>query len=57
MIINLAQQLSLKVVAEGVETAKQVEFLKSNGCTVMQGYYFYEALPEEEINRYIENSK
>ncbi len=52
-IITLAQQLSLEVVAEGVETGKQVEFLKSKGCHLMQGYYFSEAIPEEEINSYI----
>jgi EAL domain-containing protein (putative c-di-GMP-specific phosphodiesterase class I) len=52
-IITLAQQLSLEVVAEGVETQKQVEFLKSKGCHLMQGYYFSEAIPEDEINHYI----
>jgi len=52
-IITLAKQLSLEVIAEGVETEKQVEFLKSQGCYLMQGYYFSEAIPEEEINSYI----
>jgi len=52
-IITLAQQLSLEVVAEGVETIKQVEFLKSKGCHLMQGYYFSEPIPEDEINSYI----
>ena len=52
-IITLAKQLSLEVVAEGVETEKQVEFLKSQGCYLMQGYYFSEAIPEEEINSFI----
>ncbi len=52
-IITLAQQLSFEVVAEGVETEKQVEFLQSKGCYLMQGYYFSEAIPEDEINHYI----
>lgn len=52
-IITLAQQLSLEVVAEGVETQGQVEFLKSKGCHLMQGYYFSEPIPEDEINHFI----
>lgn len=53
MIIMLARQLSLKIIAEGVETEAQVNFLKSQGCHLMQGYYFSEAIPETEINSYI----
>ena len=52
-IITLAQQLSLEVVAEGVETERQIEFLKSKGCHLMQGYYFSEPIPEDEINQFI----
>jgi EAL domain-containing protein (putative c-di-GMP-specific phosphodiesterase class I) len=39
-IINLAQNLRLKVVAEGVETEAQLAFLCANGCDEMQGYFF-----------------
>ena len=39
-IISLAHSLSLTVVAEGVETAAQLDFLRSHGCDEMQGYYF-----------------
>ena len=39
-IISLAHSLKLKVVAEGVETQAQLEFLKAQGCDEMQGYYF-----------------
>ena len=39
-IINLAHSLQLEVVAEGVETAAQLDFLAAHGCDEMQGYYF-----------------
>lgn len=40
IIINLARQLNLDVIAEGVETVPQLEFLRENGCNVAQGYHF-----------------
>ena len=48
-IINLSHSLNLKVIAEGVETAEQVELLRSLGCDQIQGYFFYKALPVDEI--------
>jgi len=44
-IISLAHGLQLKVVAEGVETTEQLEFLKSLGCDQYQGYHFSKPLP------------
>lgn len=44
-IIGLAQNLRLQVTAEGVESAEQRAFLQENGCDVIQGYEFSEALP------------
>ena len=39
-IIALAKALKLEIVAEGVETKEQLDFLLSNGCKIIQGYYF-----------------
>ncbi len=47
-IINMAQSLRLKVVAEGVETAAQLEFLAANYCDEIQGYYFSRPVPADQ---------
>lgn len=48
-IIKLAKGMSFKVVAEGVETRQQLDFLAEQGCDIIQGYYFAPALPKEEV--------
>jgi diguanylate cyclase (GGDEF)-like protein/PAS domain S-box-containing protein len=48
-IISMAQGLSLEVVAEGVETAEQVCFLRNSNCNTGQGYYFCKPLLPDEI--------
>lgn len=49
--ISMSQQLGMKVVAEGVETIDQVNFLKSIGCDIAQGYYYAKPLPQEEFEK------
>jgi diguanylate cyclase (GGDEF)-like protein/PAS domain S-box-containing protein len=48
-IIDLAHNLGFKVVAEGVETKEQLDFLNKQGCDQFQGYYFCEPLPPERF--------
>lgn len=49
-IITLAKGLNFKVVAEGVETGEQLEFLRSNNCDEIQGYYFSKPLSAEDFH-------
>jgi len=49
MIINFAKLFNLKVVAEGVENIKTLEFLQSYGCDYYQGYFFSRAISSEDI--------
>ena len=47
--IGMAHDMGAKVVAEGVETKEQLEFLQEVDCDMIQGYYFYKPMPEEEF--------
>jgi EAL domain-containing protein (putative c-di-GMP-specific phosphodiesterase class I) len=48
-MVSMAKALNLKMVAEGVETKEQAEFLKEIGCTKLQGFYYCKAISLEEI--------
>ena len=54
LILDIAKDLQVKVIAEGVETEKQMKFIKDNGCDYIQGYYFSKPLPPEEFEKLIE---
>ena len=45
---------TIDVVAEGVETAEQLEFLKDEGCEFIQGYYYSKPVPLDELLPWIE---
>lgn len=49
-MINLANSLGIIVLAEGVETKEQVDFLYQQGCFCVQGFYFFKPMPEHEFN-------
>ena len=49
--IGLSHDIGVKVVAEGVETKEQLTFLQEAGCDMIQGYYFYRPMSEEEFSK------
>ena len=53
-IIAVAQNLSLAVIAEGVETEEQATFLQLLGCTQLQGFYFAKALAPDDALRFLQ---
>ncbi|MDH5511988.1 MAG: EAL domain-containing protein [Gammaproteobacteria bacterium] len=52
-IITMAHSLGLKVVAEGVETIQQLDFLRGHQCDAMQGYYFSKPLAPEQFEEFL----
>ena len=51
VIINLAKSLGLNVLAEGVETKGQLDFLIQKKCHKVQGYYYYKHMPAHEMEK------
>jgi len=56
-IISMARHMNLDVLAEGVETAGQLSFLKQMGCYAYQGYYFSQPLPAEEFEKILKENR
>lgn len=54
-IVSMARLMDLRIIAEGAETADQVEFLKSIGCDYAQGYYFYRPMSTESLEELIQD--
>ncbi len=53
-IVDMVHNLDMKVIAEGVETRKQYEYLKQISCDVFQGFLFSKALEIEELKKFID---
>ena len=53
--INMAKNMALPVIVEGVEDQKQLDYLVSLGVRYVQGYYFYKPMPIEEFEKLISN--
>jgi EAL domain-containing protein (putative c-di-GMP-specific phosphodiesterase class I) len=53
-IIDIGHKMNLTIVAEGVETPEQVQYLKSSGCDIIQGYYYSKPLNQLSLQEWIE---
>ncbi|MEE8507803.1 MAG: EAL domain-containing protein [Myxococcota bacterium] len=56
-ILAMAQSLQLSVVAEGVETVEQADFLRERGCDELQGYLFSPPVPPADFTKFLERQK
>jgi EAL domain-containing protein (putative c-di-GMP-specific phosphodiesterase class I) len=56
-IIAMARSLKLSVIAEGVEEQEQLELLRNQGCAVMQGHYFCQPVPAQELGRLLRTGR
>jgi diguanylate cyclase (GGDEF)-like protein len=56
-VISMAHCLSLKVVAEGVETQMQKKFLQSLGCDIVQGFLYGKPMPKEQFTKFFNGQK
>lgn len=54
-IIDLCKNLNLEVIAEGVETLEQSDFLLQNGCSSVQGYFYHKPLPAHEVTKLLQS--
>jgi EAL domain-containing protein (putative c-di-GMP-specific phosphodiesterase class I) len=52
-LVLLGKSLRMSIVAEGVETETQLDFLRASGCDEVQGYLFSKPLPYEEVSAWI----
>ena len=53
--IDMAHELGMQVITEGVETQEQLDFLIGMGCTMFQGFYFDKPMPVEEFEEKYKN--
>ena len=55
-VINMAKELDLTTVAEGVEDQSQSDLLKSMGCDIVQGFFYARPMPEEQYESLLRNA-
>ena len=56
-IIAMATAIGISLVAEGVETKQQAQFLEKHGCYIIQGFYFAKALNAADSTEYLKQHK
>ena len=56
-IIAMAKSLKLKLIAEGVETEEQLDFLRQQGCEEFQGYFFSQPVPARAFTKLLKQNK
>jgi EAL domain-containing protein (putative c-di-GMP-specific phosphodiesterase class I) len=56
-IIAMGHSLKLRVIAEGVETPQQLQFLREQGCDLMQGFLFCKPLPPEQLEQILREAE
>ncbi|MEW6163664.1 MAG: EAL domain-containing protein [Pseudomonadota bacterium] len=56
-IVSMAQRLGHRVIAEGVETAAQLDFLRSLGCQEVQGYFFSPPVPPDKLEAMVRDGR
>lgn len=56
-VVNMARQMRMPIIVEGVETQKQENFLLKMGCRYTQGYYYYKPLPIENFEKLLADEK
>jgi EAL domain-containing protein (putative c-di-GMP-specific phosphodiesterase class I) len=54
MVIGIAKSLNLDLIAEGVESESQLEFLRAEGCKLIQGFYFSKPLSSDKALEYLQ---
>ena len=57
MIIEMARRLEMPVIAEGVETREQLEFLREHKCAQIQGFYYSPAIPLQRLPRFVQEQR
>lgn len=56
-VVNMARQMRMPIIVEGVETQKQESYLLKMGCRYTQGYYYYRPMPVEDFERLISDER
>lgn len=54
-IVQLAYNMGISTVAEGIETVEQLSIIRKMSCNIAQGYYFYKPMPFDEIDKVLTN--